>query len=115
MIKFSHIFTVSHQSLRLMAALVWYGGSIALLWKAFYLLSDAKALKPEVDWLWGAVLGGSIIGTLKGQLLFNRSCQRNLARINALVQPQVWQFFKPSFFLFLAIMIIAGATLSRLA
>ncbi|MGD2077655.1 MAG: hypothetical protein PVH18_04705, partial [Chloroflexota bacterium] len=29
--------------------------------------------------------------------------------------PQLWQFFRPRFFLMLAIMILAGATMSRLA
>ena len=32
-----------------------------------------------------------------------------------LPQPQLWQFFRPGFFVALAAMIAAGATLSRLA
>ena len=115
MIDLSQIFIVSHRSLRLLAALVWYGGCIALCFKAIRLLVEAEALKPEEDWLWMVVLGGLIVGVLKGELLFSRSCQKNLVRINALARPQMWQFFRPSFFLFMTIMILSGATLSRLA
>ena len=115
MIDLSQIFLVSHRSLRLLAASVWYGGCIALCFKAVRLLFEAKALKPDEGWLWMAVIGGLIIGALKGELLFNRSCQKNLARINALTRPQIWQFFRPIFFLFMTIMISLGATLSRLA
>ena len=115
MINFPQIFTVSHRSLRLLAALVWYGGCIALCFKASRLFVEAETLKPEEDWLWGAVIGGLIVGALKGELLFNRSCQKNLARISALAHPQMWQFFRPSFFFFMTIMILLGATLSRLA
>lgn len=115
MIDLSQIFVVSHRSLRMLAALVWYGGSIALFLKASSLLLEAKALKPEEEWLWGAVISGLIVGAMKGELLFNRSCQKNLARINGLSRPQIWQCYKPGFFLFLSMMLLFGATLSRLA
>ena len=115
MIDLSQIFTVSHRSLRLLAALFWYGGSIALCFKAGRLLVEAEVLKPEEGWLWIAVIGGLIVGVLKGELLFNRSCQKNLARINALAHPQMWHLFRPNFYIFMAIMILLGATLSRLA
>ena len=98
-----------------MDALVWIGGCIALCFKASRLLFEAKALKPEDDWLWVAVIGALIVGALKGELLFDKSCQKNLARIAALARPQMWQFFRPGFFLFMTIMILTGATLSRLA
>jgi len=115
MICLSQIFTVSHRSLRLLAALVWYGGCIALCFKASRLLIEAEALKPEEKWIWVAVIGGLIVGVLKGELLFNRSCQKNLARISGLAHPQIWQFFRPRFFFFMTIMILLGATFSRLA
>lgn len=60
-------------------------------------------------------MAGLIIGTLKVEFLFNRFCRKNLDRIDALVQPKLWQFFRPGFFLFLGAMILLGATLSRLA
>jgi hypothetical protein len=58
---------------------------------------------------------GLLLGGLKARYLFSRRCDRNLARIAALDQPRVWQFFKPGFFAALAVMILAGATLSRSA
>jgi hypothetical protein len=115
MIDLSQIFIVSHRSLRLFAALVWYGGCFVLSFKASRLLVEAKALQPEGDWLWAAVISGLIVGALKGELLFSRSCQKNLARISALDSPQMWQFFRPGFFLFMSAMILSGATLSMLA
>ncbi len=115
MIALSQIFIVSHRSLRLIAALVWYGGCIALCLKASSLLIEAKALEPGNDWLWVVVLGGIIIGALKGELLFYRNCQQNLARIRMLDHPKVWEFFRPRFFFFMTIMILIGATLSKLA
>ena len=56
-----------------------------------------------------------LAGGLKARFLFSRNCEKNLARIAALEQPMVWQFFRPGFFVFLAAMILVGATLSRLA
>ena len=49
------------------------------------------------------------------RFIFSKSCRKNLDRIAALEQPKVWQFFRPGFFLALAVMIAAGASLSRLA
>jgi len=115
MIDFSTIFNVSKRTLRLLAALVWYGGCIALSFKAISLLYEAKALKPDGDWVWGTVFSGVIVGVVKSELLFSRSCQRNLARISALGHPKVWQFFRPSFFFFLTCMILLGGVLSSLA
>ena len=79
------------------------------------LLLEAEMLKPEQDWTWRAIVIGLFIGGLKGKYLFSKSCKKNLARIDLLDKPKVWQFFTPRFFLSLAIMIAAGATLSRMA
>lgn len=108
-------FIVKQRSLKLLAALVWYTGSIALFLKATSLLLEAKELQPENHWLWIAVVGGIMVGTVKGELLFKSSCQKNLARINRLECPYIWQIFKPSFFLFMVAMVTLGATLSNLA
>lgn len=106
---------VSHRSLRFLAALGWYSGGLALLVKGCSLLLQAWTTNPESHWLWLAPMAGLIIGTLKVVFLFNRFCRKNLDRIDALVQPKLWQFFRPGFFLFLGAMILLGATLSRLA
>ena len=38
-----------------------------------------------------------------------------LRQIEKLAEPKIWQFFRPVFFMFLFLMILAGAALSRLA
>lgn len=106
---------VSHRSLRILAAWAWYCGTIVLTLKGASLLVEAHALKPEEGWPWGAILIGLILGVFKGESLFKRSCLKNLERINTLVRPRVWQFFRPRFFIFMAVMILLGATLSGLA
>jgi hypothetical protein len=107
--------TVSSRSLKVLAALVWHVGGGVLLLKGGSLLSEAAALKPGLAWPWLAVGTALLGGALKAKFLFSRSCDRNLARIAALDQPKIWQFFKPAFFVALAAMILTGATLSRLA
>ena len=106
---------VSTRSLNILAALVWYVGGIVLLLKGGSLLVEADALKPEQDWLWLAAVAGPFLGGLKAKFLFSKSCQKNLDRIAALDRPRIWQFFRPGFFVFLTVMILTGATLSRLA
>jgi hypothetical protein len=107
--------TASARSLNLLAAAVWYIGSVVLLAKGGSLLAEAAALRPGLAWPWLAAGTALLLGALKARFLFSKSCERNLARIAALEQPRIWQFFKPWFFLFLAAMITVGATLSRVA
>ncbi len=105
----------STRRLKILAALVWYVGGIILLLKGSSLLVEAEALRPEQNWPWLAVVAGLFFGGLKAKYLFSESCQKNLSRINALERPKLWQFFRPRFFVMLTLMILAGATLSRLA
>jgi hypothetical protein len=107
--------TASTRTLNILAAFVWYVGGIVLLVKGFSLLAEAYSLKPEQYWPWLAVVVGPVIGSVKGKFVFRKSCLKNLARIDALNQPKIWQFFKPWFFLVLVIMILFGATMARLA
>ena len=106
---------VSARTLNLLAAAVWIIGGVVLLRKGGSLLVEAEALQPDRVWPWLAVVAALLLGGLKGRSLFSRNCQRNLERIAALEQPKIWQFFRPGFFLALAVMIATGATLSRLA
>jgi hypothetical protein len=106
---------VSRRSLKILAALVWYVGGAVLLLKGSSLLLEANALRPGQVWPWLAAVVALLLGGLKAKLLFTRSCHRNLDRIAALDRPRVWQFFSPGFLAALAVMITAGATLSRLA
>lgn len=107
--------TASTRTLNILAAFIWYVGGIVLLLKGSSLLVEAHSLKPEQDWLWLAAVAGPFIGGIEARFLFSKSCQRNLARIGVLDQPRIWQFFRPWFFAILTVMILAGATLSRLA
>ncbi len=97
-----------------MAGLVWYAGAFALITKAGQLLVSANALGPD-NWVWAAAGLGIAIGTIKAVVLFNKSCRKNLNRINSLDQPRIWEFFRPRFFFFLALMIAAGGTMSQMA
>lgn len=106
---------VSSRSLNVLAALVWYAGGIVLLVKGGSLLAEAAALRPGLAWPCSAVGLALLLGGLKARFLFSRSCEKNLARIAALDPPRIWQFFRPGFFVALAVMILTGATLSRLA
>jgi hypothetical protein len=106
---------VSTRTLNILAALTWYLGGFVLLFKGRSLLVEAGMLQPDQGWLWLAVAMGLLLGSLKAKFLFSKSCRQNLNRIAALDQPKFRQFFRPGFFLALAVMIATGATLSRLA
>jgi hypothetical protein len=106
---------VSTRILKILAALVWYIGATLMFIKGRSLLVEADALEPEQSWSWLVVVAGLILGGLQAKYLFSKSCQRNLARIDTLDRPRVWQFFRPGFFAALTVMILVGATLSRLA
>ena len=106
---------VSSRSLNVLAALVWYAGGIVLLVKGGSLLAEAAALRQGLAWPCLAVGLALLLGGLKARFVFSRSCEKNLARIAALDPPRIWQFFRPGFFVALAVMIATGAALSRLA
>lgn len=107
--------SASKRSLNILAAMVWYTGSIVLLLKGSRLLVEANFLEPEKNWHWVAAAFGILAGGIKAKYLFSRACKRNLDRIAALKQPRIWQFFRPAFFIFLGVMILVGALLSRVA
>ena len=106
---------ISARWLNLLAALVWYGGGIALVFKGGSLLLEAEALRPGLAWPWVGAGLALVLGGVQARFLFVRSCHKNLSRIAALERPRIWQFYAPRFFFFLALMIATGATLSRLA
>ncbi len=76
---------------------------------------EAHSLRPGMYWIWIVIVAGLCFGGLKGEFIFSKCCQKNLVRIRSLDQPKFWQIFSPWFFVFLAAMIMTGATLSRMA
>ena len=106
---------VSSCTLKILAALLWYIGSFILLFKGASLLIEANTLKPEEGYPWQVAVLGMLLGGLKARFIFNKSCQKNLDRIATIVQPRIWQFFSPEFFVALTFMILVGTILSKLA
>ena len=86
-----------------------------LLLKGGSLLWEAVELRPNEIWNWLALPVGLLFGGIKTELLFERACLKNLERIDAIEGPRIWQAYRPRFYLFLAAMILLGATLSGLA
>ena len=105
----------SKQTLKWLAAMIWIIGGLVLLLKANSLLAEANSIYLNSLNIGLAIIGSTLVGSAKAFFLFRKSCRRNLARIDALKEPKIWQFFRPTFFFLLALMIATGATLSRLA
>ena len=111
----ARIVKTSHFTLKVLAYLIWITGGIMLIRKAGELLTEANELNPTSFWIWVSIAIGTLLGGLKAKYLFNKSCKKNITRIDALEDPKFWQFYRPKFFFFLTLMIATGATLSRLA
>lgn len=105
----------SVRTLNTLAGLTWYFGAAALLSKGTRLLLQAQEMNGGRAWPWVAFVCGILIGVIKARYLLYESCQKNLARIANLRDPRWWQFFRPGFFVFLAIVITLGVTASRQA
>lgn len=106
---------VSSALLKGTAAVVWLIGGGILSAKGSGLLLEAADLHPGFVWSWIGFPAGVVLGVLKGKFLFVPSCRKNLARIDRLDSPRIWQFFSPKFFFALLLMIATGASLSRIA
>jgi hypothetical protein len=106
---------VSTRCLKIVAGLIWFAGAFVLVVKGGSLLAEAFTLRSERHWPWLAVVTGLALGFLQAKLVFINSCRKNLDRISTLEQPKLWQFFTTRFFVMLLVMILVGATLSRLA
>jgi len=106
---------VSHTTLKVLAAMVWYIGPVILFWKGSDLVGQALALQPGSSALAISWVLGISIGVIKTYFIFNKANRKNLTRIDALESPRLWQFYRPRFFLFLFLMMSLGATLSRMA
>lgn len=101
---------------RILAACTWYAGATVLTLKSISLLSEAnRSSSQDPMWSWLSVATGLVVGALKARFIIIPACRRNLARIDDLPAPRAWQFFRPWSFLVLALMVTAGAVLSRFA
>lgn len=107
--------SVSRNIVMITAALVWYGGGVALFLKAGSLLGQARALQADSTLLYLIPVLGIAIGLIKTKFIFAHACTKNIARIRALARPRIWQCFRPGMLLFLAIIIPTGALMSRMA
>ena len=105
---------VSRGTLKALAALTWYIGAGVLLYRGggyvLGALREGAALPPV-----SAGVVGVAAGLARGRTMFLRACRRNVARIDALEDPRVWQFFRPGFFAALLVMIAGAAALKWLA
>ena len=106
---------VSHKTLKILAASVWYIGVSMLLTKGGKLAQNAHDLEPDQAGLSISWIAGVAIGLIKTRFIFIRSCKRNISRIHRLESPRLWQFYRPRFFLALALMISFGSILSRVS
>jgi hypothetical protein len=79
------------------------------------LIRNAIELRPDGYWPWLSILTGLALGIIQATTIFARSCRKNLNRINNLENPRIWQFFRPGFFLALAVMISSGVLLNHWA
>ncbi len=103
------------QTLKILAALVWLLGGVILIAKGISLLFDANTIQPGQIGPWLGLLLGILLGVLQAKYLFSNFGRKNLARIDGLNYPKLWQFFRPGFFLALALMIAVGVILSIMA
>ncbi len=105
----------SQQTLILISAGIWYGGAISLLIKGGALIRHAYLINTASVWTAVALIVGGLAGLLKSRFLFSRSCLKNIQRIKKITAPRIWQCFRPGMLIFLAIVIPAGAWMSRAA
>jgi len=107
-----YMFNRSTTRVKLSAAAIWVGGGFVLLWKAWELLWQAMTIRSGDVLPWAAFMLGIVVGIFKARLLFAHVCKKNLQRIEFLSKPKMWHCYRPRFFVFLVLMIVAGILLS---
>jgi len=96
-----------------MSAIVWYIGGLILGRSGIELFQLSNEMRPGDNWPWIFIGFGVILGLFQASMIFNRNCRKNIQRIDHLEDPRIWQFFRPGFFLALAIMISTGIILDH--
>lgn len=102
------MFDTTHKTLRTLAALVWYTGFIVLAVKSSGLFFLAAEVGINFFVIIAAVFCGIFIGKIKAKKLFYGVGKKNIERINELIHPKIWQFYRKRFFFFLFLMISMG-------
>ena len=105
----------SSKTLILLAGIVWYVGGLMLFRGGLELLLQALELRAWSAWHSAFLAAGILLGIVQALTIFNRSCRKNIQRIRNLEEPRLWQFFRPGFFLALAVMIASGIALDHFA
>ena len=105
----------STQTLKLLAALVWFSGAVVLFIKGFGMFFEAEQLNPGQLWTWLALSVGLILGSIKARYLFSRLCTKNLRRIERLSDPRLWHFYRVRFYVFLLVVSLSGLYVSQKA
>ena len=105
----------SKKVLIILSAVVWYIGGVMLFRSGFELIILSTGIRPGENWPWVFIGLGILLGVFQASMIFNRSCRKNITRISQLEDPRIWQFFRPGFFLALAIMISSGILLNHLS
>ena len=77
--------TVTPRTLKILAAILWYIGVIILITKGADLASNAQELKPEKYGQSIAWIIGVSVGLIKTHFIFDKSCRKNLKRIDELL------------------------------
>ena len=103
---------VSPKTLKLLAFITWITGGVVLFFKGYSLFAEAAGLRPGAEVNSLPFFIALPVGGLKARYLFLHACLKNLARIDALENPRLWQFFRVGFFIFLFSMVTLGAWLS---
>ena len=104
--------SVTHLTLKRLAALIWYLGPVILFLKGSELAAAAQDMEPDGwsrNFSW---LAGVTVGLVKNHFIFTRSNRKNLARIDNLEHPRLWEFFRVRFFISLTLMMLLGRFLS---
>ena len=102
-------------TLKYLASTVWYIGFVALSLKSYKLFREAYLIDDNMWYLMIFLTVGVLLGLVKTKYIFVHSYHKNMARIEALESPKIWQFYRVGFFIFLAGVISLGAFLSRMA
>ena len=105
----------STQTLRILAALVWFSGAVVLFIKGFGMFFEAEQLNPGQLGTWLALSAGLLLGSIKARYLFSRLCIKNLMRIEALAKPKLWNFYRVRFYAFLLVVSLSGLYVSQQA